>query len=93
VLMTDGRANITREGKSGRAIAQADATVAARRLRAAGIRAVLIDTSTRPEPLAARLADDLAALYLPLPYADAATITRAVKGAGHVVAARAGVQP
>jgi magnesium chelatase subunit D len=92
VLMTDGRANITREGKSGRALAQADATAAARRLRAAGIRAILIDTSTRPEPLAARLADDLAALYLPLPYADASTITRAVTGAGAVVAARAGAR-
>jgi magnesium chelatase subunit D len=92
VLMTDGRANISREGKSGRAVAQADATLAARRLRAAGIRAVLIDTSARPEPLAARLADDMAALYLPLPYADASTITRAVKGSGAVVAARAGVR-
>jgi magnesium chelatase subunit D len=92
VLMTDARANITREGKSGRAAAQADATAAAQRLRAAGIRAILIDTSTRPEPLAARLAEDLAALYLPLPYADASTITRVVKGSGAGGAARAGVR-
>jgi magnesium chelatase subunit D len=92
VLMTDGRANITREGKSGRPAAQADATAAAQRLRTAGIRAILIDTSTRPEPLAAKLADDLGALYLPLPYADASTITRAVKGSGALVAARAGGQ-
>jgi magnesium chelatase subunit D len=90
VLMTDGRANITRQGKSGRSVAQADATAAAQRLRAAGIRAILIDTSTRPEPLAAQLADDLGALYLPLPYADASTITRAVKGSGAMVAVRAG---
>jgi magnesium chelatase subunit D len=90
VLMTDGRANVTRDGKAGRPKAQADATDAARRVRAAAIRTVLIDTSARPEPLAAKLAADLAALYLPLPYADAAKITQAVKGAG--AAGRVGVR-
>jgi magnesium chelatase subunit D len=90
VLMTDGRANVTRAGTAGRAAAQAEATASARRLAAAGLRTVLIDTSTRPERLAAKLAGALAAVYLPLPYADARAITRAVTGGSQLAAARAG---
>lgn len=81
VLLTDGRANIDRTGKPGRASAEADAIEAARRLAAAGIATLLIDTSARPEPMAARLAVALRATYLPLPYADAAMISAAVKQA------------
>jgi magnesium chelatase subunit D len=81
VLLTDGRANIARDGAAGRARAEADALAAARALRAAGFTTLLVDTSPRPQPEAARLAAELGARYLPLPYADAPAVSRAVLAA------------
>ena len=78
VLLTDGRGNVARDGATGRARAGEEALAAARSLRAAGLRAILVDTSPRPQPTAQRLAEEMAALYLPLPYADAAALSRAV---------------
>ena len=52
VLMTDGRANVCRDGAGGRAQAMLDAIDAGRRLRGAKIRALAIDTS--PPSAAAR---------------------------------------
>jgi magnesium chelatase subunit D len=79
IVLTDGRANIARDGSPGRPQAEADATVAARALQAAGIASVLVDTSQRPGPAGAQLARDMGARYLPLPYADAATLSKAVR--------------
>ena len=79
VLLTDGRANVCRDGTTGRAAAEGDALTAARRVAAAGLRALLVDTSAHPEPAARRLADGMGAPYLPLPRADAAAISRAVR--------------
>ncbi len=79
VLMTDGRANITAEGKPGRDRAQNDASIAGRRLRAEGIATMLVDTSPRPQLQAERLAQEMAARYLPLPYANAAAISKAAR--------------
>ncbi|UEM01389.1 magnesium chelatase subunit D [Skermanella rosea] len=79
VLLTDGRANVCRDGSTGRAAAEGDALIAARRVAAAGLRALLVDTSAHPEPAARRLADGMRAPYLPLPRADAAAISRAVR--------------
>lgn len=81
VLLTDGRANIARDGTPGRPQAEADALAAGRRARAARVRTLLVDTSPRPQPVAARLATEMGALYLPLPHADAATLSRAVQTA------------
>ena len=78
VLLTDGRANVGLDGEGGRVRAQEDAMGAARRLRALGCQTVLIDTSPRPEPAAAALALALGARYLPLPQADARTLSGAV---------------
>jgi magnesium chelatase subunit D len=78
VLMTDGRANVTRDGSSGRAAAEAEAHEAARQFRATGIPAVVIDTSPRPQPQAEKIASEMSARYLALPYADAARLSRAV---------------
>ena len=55
ILLTDGRANIARDGGQGRPRAEEDAMNAARQLRAAGIAAVLVDTSPRPGPLGATI--------------------------------------
>ncbi len=89
VLLTDGRANVARDGTPGRAQAQADALAAARRLRAAGVGTLLLDTSPQPQQAAQQLALALGARYLPLPYADARAMSAAVQQATRDVAAAA----
>lgn len=79
ILLTDGRANIARDGAQGRARAEEDALGAARRLRASAVDVVLVDTSPRPGPLARQLAEEMAARYLPLPHADAVMLSQAVR--------------
>ena len=79
VLLTDGRANVARDGKGNRARAEEEAFAAARTLRAAGTRVLLIDTSPRPHAPNERLALQMGARYVPLPYADAAALSRAVQ--------------
>lgn len=79
VLMTDGRANVSRDGSAGRSAAEAEAQAAARQLRATGIPAVVIDTSPRPHPQAEKIATEMRARYVALPYADAAWLSRAVQ--------------
>jgi len=81
VLLTDGRANVARSGIGGRAQAEEDAVAAARRLRADGVGALLVDTSTRPQPQAQRLASEMGASYLPLPRADSSALCEAVRQA------------
>jgi magnesium chelatase subunit D len=81
VLLTDGRANIARDGTAGRPMAEEDALSAAAPIRAAGIAALLLDTAPRPHPYAKRLADAMGARYLPLPAADAARLSGAVAAA------------
>jgi magnesium chelatase subunit D len=78
ILLTDGRANIARDGAQGRPRAEEDAMTAARKLRAAEMAVVLVDTSPRPGPSGQQLASEMGARYLPLPYADAATLSKAV---------------
>ncbi|TDH63337.1 magnesium chelatase subunit D [Dankookia rubra] len=79
VMLTDGRANVARDGAGGRARAEAEALEAARALRAARVACVLVDVSPRPAEAGRRLAAEMGAKYLALPYADAATLSRAVK--------------
>ncbi len=78
VLLTDGRANVTRTGQGGRQQAQQDALDSASRLRSLGAQTLLVDTSVRPEPAAAALAVAMGARYLALPQADAAALSGAV---------------
>ena len=79
-LLTDGRANIARDGTPGRPQAEADALASAARIRAAGLTTLLIDISPRPNPSAQRLAEAMGARYFPLPQADAAKLSRIVRG-------------
>ena len=79
VIMTDGRANIAKNGSQGSAAANADAIVSARAVRVAGVRALFLDTAPRPRPQARLLATEMAARYLPLPYLDSAGISRQVR--------------
>ena len=78
VVLTDGRANIARDGGQGRPRAEEDVISAARQLRSAGITAVLVDTSPRPGASGETLAREMGARYLPLPHADAAILSKAV---------------
>ena len=81
VLLTDGRGNVALDGRGGRARADADARQSARRLRAAGHTALLIDTSPQPQTSARELAAEMGAAYLPLPRADATSMSRSVQAA------------
>ncbi len=77
VLMTDGRANVARDG-SGRSAAETEAQVAAKQLALTGIPVVLVDSSPRPQDKAAQLASAMHARYVALPHADAARLSQAV---------------
>ena len=79
VLLTDGRANMARDGSAGRAKAALDAIAAARQLRLAGITTLLLDTSAQPDPAAQALAVEMGAAYVPLPHAGAQAVSRVVQ--------------
>lgn len=78
VFLTDGRANIARDGTPGRPQAAADALAAAKRLRTGGFNVLMIDTSPEPQDAAKALADAMRGRYLGLPYAGARAISAAV---------------
>ncbi len=78
VVLTDGRANVARDGSGGRAAAERDALAAAARVREAGIGAAYLDTSARPQPGGDRFAAAMGAVYAPLPYADPAKVSAVV---------------
>ncbi len=82
VLLTDGRANIARDGTPGRARAGEDALAAARLIRGEGFAALLLDTSPQPQDTALGIAAALGARYLPLPHAGATVLSQAVRAAG-----------
>lgn len=78
VFLTDGKANIARDGTADRQAALRDAESAASALKLTGIRTLMIDLSdTRGGP-AKKIAEAMGASYLPLPHADAARISRSV---------------
>jgi len=84
VVLSDGRANVARDGSLGRPRAEADAALAAREMRACGAASIFVDTSTQPHPLARELAALMGARYLFLPHAEAATLSAAVRHAAPV---------
>lgn len=79
VLLTDGQPNIAQDGTPGRPAAERDALAAAQGVGLRGFASLLVDTSRRPEPAARALAAAMNARYLPLPHADAAAISAAVR--------------
>ena len=81
VVLTDGRANIGRAGRPGRAEAEADAELAARALRTQDVASLLIDIAPRPNPATQQLAAVMGARYQPLPYVDARVLSQAVLAA------------
>jgi len=79
VMLTDGKANVGRDGEPGRAHAQVDALRAAQQVAICGFAAMVIDTSPQPSEAAQKIATEMHARYLPLPYAGAAEVSRFVK--------------
>lgn len=78
VVLTDGRANVGRDGTGGRAKAGDEALQAARALRQAGLPALVVDTGARGDGAKA-MAEAMAARYLALPRLDGGALGAAVK--------------
>ncbi len=81
IVLTDGRGNVARDGSKGREQAHEDARQAAAAMRLLGVRALVVDTSPRPRPQGRELAESMGADYIPLPRADASSISSAVQAA------------
>ena len=79
VLLTDGKGNIARDGRPGRAQAATDALAAAAELRLKGFSTLLVDTSPQAQEAAQNLAQVMGAQYLALPYAGANSLNQAVR--------------
>jgi magnesium chelatase subunit D len=79
VLLTDGKGNIARDGRPGRAQAAADALAAATEMRLRGFSSLLVDTSPQAQDAAKNLAQAMGAQYLALPYAGANSLNQAVR--------------
>lgn len=78
VFLTDGRANIARDGLPGRAQAILDAEHAARLASPIRVRSLWIDTSPQAREEGRNIAGILGSYYLPLPYAGAQELSQAV---------------
>ncbi len=79
ILLTDGAANVARDGTKSRSAGTEDAINAAKAVAGADYRGILIDTAIRPSSRANDLATALDAVYLPLPNASAESINDSVR--------------
>ena len=79
VWLSDGRANIARDGAPGRTMAHGDALARARAWRDRGVAALWLDTSPQPQASAQAIASAMGARYLALPLADGERMSRAVQ--------------
>ena len=84
VLMTHARGNVTRDGTQDVVAGMQDALASARALRVASITSLFLDTAPRPRAQAQRLAAELGARYMALPYLDAAGISEQVQALSRV---------
>ena len=78
VFLTDGRANIARDGTPGRAQAQIDAEQSARMAAQVKVRSLWIDTSPQAREEGQHIAHLIGSYYLPLPHAGAQELSQAV---------------
>lgn len=79
VVLTDGRANMARDGRTGRPIAEEDALAVAKLLRAEKHGTLIVDTAPRPQPFSGTLAAAAGGRCLPLPQAGAQALAGAVR--------------
>jgi magnesium chelatase subunit D len=78
VFLTDGRANIAKNGAPGRPQAMKDAEQSARASSLYPFKSLWIDTSPQPRDEGKALASILGSTYLPLPHAGADEVSKAV---------------
>lgn len=78
IVLTDGKANITRAGVGNKVTALEETQSAARLFAAEGFDAMVIDVSSEPQKSARALAAAMQATYLPMPRASASEIARPV---------------
>lgn len=83
VFLTDGRANIARDGAPGRTQAQADAEQSAKLASQVKVRSLWIDTSPQAREEGQQIAQLMGSYYLPLPHARAQELSQAVLGVLH----------
>lgn len=83
VFLTDGRANIARDGAPGRTQAQADAEQSAKIASQVKVRSLWIDTSPQAREEGQQIAQLMGSYYLPLPHARAQELSQAVLGVLH----------
>ena len=79
VILTDGAANVARDGTRNRGQGTRDALEAARRLDDCPGSGMIIDTAQRPKARARELAEALTGISIALPQADAQTLSRAIR--------------
>jgi magnesium chelatase subunit D len=80
IVLTDGRANMARDGRTGREAAEGDALAVAKLLRAGAHSVLIVDTAPRPQPFARTLAAEAGGRSLVLPQARADSLAAAVRG-------------
>jgi magnesium chelatase subunit D len=78
ILLTDGRANITREGEGNKLKALEQSNSAAKLFATGNIDTMLIDVSPEPQKTARALAATMHATYLAMPRASATDIARPI---------------
>jgi magnesium chelatase subunit D len=81
ILLTDGRANITRAGQGSRPLATEEAMQAASTLATLDIQSLMIDVSPDPRPAGRDLATAMDATYIALPRAGSVAIAAPVAAA------------
>jgi magnesium chelatase subunit D len=86
VILSDGRANVARNGEPGHDLAHRDALRAATALRSLRIAVLFVDTSPRPNPAAKELAAGMNAKYVALPYVSAQALSSLVKDGARLAA-------
>ncbi|MEL7202313.1 MAG: VWA domain-containing protein, partial [Pseudomonadota bacterium] len=79
VLLTDGSANIALDGSPGRKAAFDDALDVAKRFSELRAKSLIVDISRRRSRRAEDLATAMNGLYVPLPNADAHSLSNAVR--------------
>ena len=78
VLLTDGKANITLDGKPDRAQAMEQCHQISRWIALSGLQSVVIDVGKWPNKALARIAKDMQATYFALPRANAQAISKTI---------------
>ena len=78
MLLTDGKANVTLDGKPDRAEAMEQCHQIGRWIASSGLQSVVLDVGKWPNKALAHIARDMQAAYFALPRADAKLISKTI---------------